>query len=151
MIESIEWSNLVPRQRIDDSFEIHLLHWGLCGLLSSIHQFCLPEVLVRQFALRKESCDLGSLADHTILVFWELTINTVLPGCHFRRTFRIWVLRNVCGCWHFCIHEIIWELLESLQEISQAVSRCLLVVLILILALGFRWIGPLHLHTFASS
>ena len=37
--------------------------------------------------------------------FVEVSINTVLPWCwyHFRRTFRIWVLRNVCGCWYFCV------------------------------------------------
>ena len=43
--------------------------------------------------------------------------------------FRIWVTKNVCGCWHFCIFEIICELLQPLQEVSQAVSSCLLVVL----------------------
>ena len=37
-IESIEWQDLVPRQHIDDCFEIHLPHWGLCDLLLSSHQ-----------------------------------------------------------------------------------------------------------------
>ena len=34
-----------------------------------------------------------------ILVFWQKTKNTMLPWfwCHIRRTFRIWVLRKVCG------------------------------------------------------
>ena len=44
-IESIECLNLVPRLRIGDCVEIHLLHWGLCDLMLSSHQSFLHEVL----------------------------------------------------------------------------------------------------------
>ena len=53
-MESIEWPDLVPRLRIGDCFEIHLLHWGLCDLLYSSHQTFLLEVLLRQCAFCKE-------------------------------------------------------------------------------------------------
>ena len=45
----------------------------------------------------------GSQTDFGISVFRKASINTVLPWFwyHFGRTFRIWVLRNVCGCMHF--------------------------------------------------
>ena len=36
-------------------------------------------------------------ADFAISVFWEVSINTVLPECHYRRTFRSCVMRNVCA------------------------------------------------------
>ena len=48
MIESIEFRNLVPRQRIGDCFEIHILHQELCDLLLSSHQEVLLEVWLRQ-------------------------------------------------------------------------------------------------------
>ena len=40
--------------------------------------------------------NLGSPADFAISVFREMSFNTVLPGCHFRKTLRIWVMRSVC-------------------------------------------------------
>ena len=45
MIESIEWQDLVPRQRIGDCFKIHFPRWGLCDLLPSNYQRFLLEVL----------------------------------------------------------------------------------------------------------
>ena len=45
-IESIEWQDLVPRQRTGDCFEIHLPHWGLCDQPLSGHQTLLLEVLL---------------------------------------------------------------------------------------------------------
>ena len=42
--------------------------------------------------------NLGSLADFIISVFREVSINTVFPACHFRRTFRVWVMGSVCEC-----------------------------------------------------
>ena len=38
-IEFIELPSLVPLLRIDDCFEIHILHWELCDLLLSSHRF----------------------------------------------------------------------------------------------------------------
>ena len=37
-IETTEWPNLVPQQRIDDSVVIHILHWELCDLRLLNHQ-----------------------------------------------------------------------------------------------------------------
>ena len=52
----------------------------------------LHEVRLRQYVFCKE----GVLV---ILVrFGEARTNIVLPGCHFHRSFWIWVMRNVCGC-----------------------------------------------------
>ena len=59
---------------------------------------------------------LGSQAYLTISIFWEVSVDAVLPGCHFCGTFRIRVVRNVCGCWHFCISEIICELPLTVPE-----------------------------------
>ena len=58
--------------------------------------------------------NLGSLSYFAISVFWEVNINTVLPRYHFGWTFRIWILRSVCGCvpqWHYYVFEIFCELL----------------------------------------
>ena len=95
--ESIEWLDLVPRLRIDDCFEIHLPHCGLCDLLSSSHQTFCSRYCFASASSARSPCHLSK--------------NTVLPGCHFCRTFRIRVMRNVCGCRHFCIFEIFCDLL----------------------------------------
>ena len=44
---SIGWPNPAPRLHIDDYFEIHILHWELCGLLLSSQQFFQHEVRLR--------------------------------------------------------------------------------------------------------
>ena len=53
-IEATELPNLVPRQRIDDCFEIHILNNELCDLLSASYQNCLIEVRLRQCVFCKE-------------------------------------------------------------------------------------------------
>ena len=82
-IESIEWPNLVPRLRVGDCFEIHLPHCGLCDLMLSSHQTLLPEVLLRQLVFCKEPLS------SWFSVFREVSFNTVLPACDFRRMLRI--------------------------------------------------------------
>ena len=54
----------------------------------------------------KSSRNCGSQAYLAISVFWEVSEDAVLPWLwyHFRRTLRIWVLRNVCGHRHFNVH-----------------------------------------------
>ena len=42
----------------------------------------------------------------------------------FCGTFRIGVMRNVCGCKHFCTFEIFCELLQPFRKVLQPVSRC---------------------------
>ena len=54
MIESIELPNLVPRQRIGDCFEIHILHRELCDLMLSSHHNFLLEVWLHQCVFCKE-------------------------------------------------------------------------------------------------
>ena len=49
--------------------------------------------------------DIQLVLQKVLLALWmEVSINAVLPWIshHFRRMFPIWVLRNVCGCMHFC-------------------------------------------------
>ena len=68
---------------------------------STFHPNFLPEVLVRQFAFCKEP--LVHLQTSQFWSFWGSECKyTVPPGCQFRRMFRIWVMRKLCGCWHFC-------------------------------------------------
>ena len=83
---------------------------------------------------------LGSLADFTNAVFWEVSIKTVFPWCHFHKTLRIWVKRTACGCRHFCIFEIICELLWLFRKISQTVVRRPIAIPLLSFVSGFWWI-----------
>ena len=110
--ESIKWVDLEPRQRIGDCFEIHFPRWGFGDLLFSSHQTFLLEAQRRQCVLCKEPLSFWFANILRISIFWEACVNTVLPGYHFRRTFRIWVVRSVCDCWHFCGFEIVCELLS---------------------------------------
>ena len=83
----------------------------------------------------RSACNYGSLADLAILVFWEVNTNTMLSWCHFCRTFRIWVVRTACGCWHICdlvaLCEVLWPFGNTLAAVSSnllvAVSRNFLV------------------------
>ena len=54
-------------------------------------------------------------------VFSEVRKDTMFPWfwCHFRETFRIWVLKNVCGHRDFWVLNIIYELLKPFKKISQ--------------------------------
>ena len=53
--DSTEWRELVPRQRIGDCSEIHVLGWGLCALLlSSHHTFSVRRIDLFRF-LRKQA------------------------------------------------------------------------------------------------
>ena len=47
-------------------------------LLSS-HRIFPLEALLPSSSSARSPCDFGSLADFTILVFWEVSMNTVLP------------------------------------------------------------------------
>ena len=72
----------------------------------------------------------GSQADVAISVFREVSEDTMFPRlrCHFCRMFRIWVLRNVCGCMQFCGLQIICEILWPEGHICQRIVRVLLVI-----------------------
>ena len=115
-IVSIEYPHLVPRLHTGDLFrESHpsyqvtkLVCWTYCFASASS---------------AGSPCHLGSQAYFAISVFWQMSFNTVLPKCHFRRTLRIRVMRNVCRCRHFCIFEIFCELLQPFWKISQTVIR----------------------------
>ena len=95
-IESIEWQDLVPRQRTGDCFENHLPRWALCDPLLSSRQTFLLKVLLRQCVFCK-ALDFGPLADFANWVLRAVSIKTVLIWRHYHRTFRIWVMRNLCG------------------------------------------------------
>ena len=75
----------------------------------------------------------GSQAYFAISVFWEVSKDTVHPcfWYHFRRTFRIWVQRNVCGHGRLC------ALTQPFRKISQTVVRISTVILLVILFLIF--------------
>ena len=88
--------------------------------------FCAKWSFARALPARSPR-NLGSLADFAVSVFGDVNKDPVFARCHFSWKFWIWVTRNVCGCYQFCIIEIICEL-QPLQEISQAAFRCLLVV-----------------------
>ena len=54
---------------------------------------------------------------------WVKTLCFLHPERHFCRTFRIWVLWNMCKCRHFCIFEIISEHLKRFWKVPQTVVR----------------------------
>ena len=78
-IESIEWQDLVPRQRIGECFDIHLPRGGLCDLLLSSYQTFPLEVLLRQCVFCKEPLLFCFATDIAISIFKEVSENTVLP------------------------------------------------------------------------
>ena len=86
-IVSIQWLNPVPRQQICECFEIPLLHSEPCDLL--LLRYCFASA----FPARSPR-NLGSLTYFVISVFGKMSINTMFPGCHFRRSFRIWILKK---------------------------------------------------------
>ena len=106
---SIKRQDLEPRQRICDCFLIHTPQSGLCDQLLSNHQTSLLVVELRQCVSCNEPLLFGSQADVAISGFWEVSKSGVHHSLfwHFRGPFRIWVLRNLCGCKSFCIFEII--------------------------------------------
>ena len=60
---SIGWPSPAPRLRIDDCFEMHILHWVLCDLLLSSHQSFQHEVQLRHCVFCTKP--------FVILVFWQ--------------------------------------------------------------------------------
>ena len=101
----------------------------------------------------RSPCHLGSQAYFAISVFREVSMNTVIPECHFCRTFRTRVMRNVCGCTHFCIFEIISELLKPFWQVSQTVVRGSIGIPLcfFISVLGFWWLAPVSWCGFVTS
>ena len=52
------------------------------------------------------------------------SLSRTLPWCHLCGTFRIWVMRNLCGCRHFCDLEVLCEVLQPFgNAFTVAVSR----------------------------
>ena len=86
--------------------------------------FC-PRQIFASASSARSPCHFGSQADVAISVSCEPSLNTVLPWfcCHFRRMFRIWVVRTVRGCIQFCVLQTICELLQPLRKICQRVVR----------------------------
>ena len=74
--------------------------------------FCTRQSFASASSARNP-CYFGSQAYVAISVFWEVSVNTVLPWfrCHFRRMFQIWFRRTVCGCMQFCFFQIFLEIL----------------------------------------
>ena len=87
-IESIERVNLVPRlSMVVTRFRSFIEDFVIC--CNKITKFLCPRYCFTRSLSAKIPCDLGSLADLTILLFSEVSLNTMLPRCHFERTFRI--------------------------------------------------------------
>ena len=107
--EVFEWQDLVPRQRTGDCLEIHLPCWGLCDQPLSSHQTFLPDVLFPQCVFCKEplwfwfACRLRKFGPSGSE--YEYCAYLISLPLFFCRTFRIWVLRNVCGCRRFWIFQ----------------------------------------------
>ena len=98
-------------------FEIHLPQWGLRDLqYPRVTKLCW-RYCITGASSAKSSSHFGSQAYFAISVFEEMSTNTMLPENHFYRTFRIWVMGNVCGCWNFSIFKIICELLQPFWKI----------------------------------
>ena len=140
-IESFGWQNPAPRQRIDDCSVIHLPRRGL--VISCYHVtklFCAMRCFTNASSAGS-SCNFGSQAYFAISVFWEVSKDTVVPWFwyHFRRTFRIWVLRNVRGHMHLCFLKIVCELLQPFTKISQTFVRISIVIPLFILVFGY-WV-----------
>ena len=115
---SVFWEVLVFSRLVHDCasvivFEIHSP--SLRTLWSAVIKS--PNFSARGYCFAKSSsarspCHLGSQAYFAISVFREVEYehcDSRVPL--FVGTFRTWVMRNVCGCTHFCIFEIISELL----------------------------------------
>ena len=47
---------------------------------------------------------------------WVEILCVLDPWCHFHRTFQIWVMRKVYGCWHVCSFEIVCTIDFSLLD-----------------------------------
>ena len=94
--ESIEWQNLVPRLSIDvPRFTSFVADFVIS--CNQITKFLCLRCRITSSPSARSPCNFGSLAHLAIVVLREVTINTVLSWCHFHTTFRIWVMRNVCG------------------------------------------------------
>ena len=74
-IESVEWQDLVLRERTGDCLLIHIPHEGLCDQALSSHQTFLHEVELRQCVFCKEP-----------LLFWFSSIrrNFGLSGSEYK-------------------------------------------------------------------
>ena len=113
MTESSEWQDLVQRQPIDDCLVRHFLIENFVigcyqvtdlfgsGLLLRQCVFC-KEFSKLWFASIVRNFGLSGSKDNVLLRLW----------CNCRRTFRTWVLRNVCGHVLFCVLKIICKLLQ---------------------------------------
>ena len=89
--DSTEWRELVPRQRIGDCSEIHVLRWGLCCCQVTI-LFCSQNRSLLVFA---EVSHEHYASVFLCLHFWSIT-------------FRIWVLsfRGMCERIHLQVLQI---------------------------------------------
>ena len=85
--------------------------------------FCSKYWISSAFSARRP-CNLGPLAYFAISVFRDIRTYTVFPGCHIRWTFRIWVMRSVCECRHFCLFEITCETTLGDRAIDFSLLDC---------------------------
>ena len=71
----------------------------------------------------KSLCNLGSLANLALFVFWEASINTVLARHHFSRKFLMkWFMGNACRS--FFVHQIYSKFLLPFWQITHWASLC---------------------------
>ena len=88
-------------------------------------------------------CHLGSQAYFAISVFWEVSINTVFLEFryHFRRAYRIWVLRNVRARAFLCTLDCLRAPLTIPEDLANGLplpDGCSPFCFVL----GFCWIAP---------
>ena len=87
MTATIEWLSLVLRLRICDTLTIFIDNFVTC-CYQVTKVFCSKYCIASALPARSP-CNLGSLADFPISVFWEVSIHTVLPRYHFSMMFGI--------------------------------------------------------------
>ena len=91
---SIGWPTPAPWLRIGDCFEVHHPHWRIFDLL--VNQ--VIRFLCSMYWIICSPCKTSQFR-----VCQEVNSNTVFAQCG---TFRNWIMRRVCACWHFCTFEI---------------------------------------------
>ena len=129
------WSYCFARIRLDP-LGGQVLHHDCIFVIVSRFTALIEDIVICCYQVTKIFCtrhgsanassargpfNFGSLADLTFLVFWEVNTKTILPSCHFHRTLRIWVMRNVCGCWYLCDFVVLCEVLLPFGKIFAAV------------------------------
>ena len=65
--------------------------------------------------------------------------------------FKTWIVRTVCGCWQFCVHQMFFEFLQPLRKICQGVVRIHPVIPLVSSVLVFwGWFAPVSWSSISS-